>query len=341
MFDIVAIGTATRDVFLESPLFKTVHDPQHLAKLGFVDGDAQCFALGAKVEVGAPLLTIGGGAANAAVTFSQQGLRSAALVKIGNDQNGQAVLEDLKKKKVTPIAIFDKKEMTAYSVILLAKGGERTILNYRGASKDLRNSEIPYAKLRSRWAYIVPGNIPLGTMKKIIAHLRSGGARIAMNPSRFYVALGPARLRSILRELDVIFVNREEAAALTGVAYANERGIFRAFDKLVSGLAVMTDGPRGSLVSDGERMYGAGIFPQTVVDRTGAGDAFGSGFVTALARSRANNISPDLIRDAIQMGTANATAVVQKIGAQAGILTKHEAEASKWKKLSITTTNLS
>lgn len=340
MFDVVTIGTATRDVFLESPLFKTVHDPQHLARLGFVDGDAQCFALGAKVEVGSPVLTVGGGAANAAVTFSRQGLRAAALVKIGADQNGEAVLADLRREGVAPIVVTDKKEMTAYSVILLARGGERTILHYRGASKDLKSSEIPYSRLRSRWAYIVPGNIPLGTMKTIITHLRRAGSRIAMNPSRFYVAMGPKKLRSLLGALDVILVNREEASALTGIPYADKRGIFQEFDRLVPGLAVVTDGPRGSLVSDGERIYHAGIFPQTIVDRTGAGDAFGSGFVAALARSRAKESTPEAIQEAIRLGTANATSVVQETGAQAGILSKRGAASGKWKRLTITTTDL-
>jgi len=51
MFDVIAIGTATRDVFLISPLFKVLRDPKHLEKIGFKTGEAQCFALGAKVEV--------------------------------------------------------------------------------------------------------------------------------------------------------------------------------------------------------------------------------------------------------------------------------------------------
>src|SRR3989344_9575939 len=100
MLDGVTVGTATRDVFLRSRLFKTVHDPKHLERLGFPTGEAQCFALGAKVEVERPLVSVGGGAANAAGTFARQGVKAAALFKIGKDENGRAVLGDLRKERV-------------------------------------------------------------------------------------------------------------------------------------------------------------------------------------------------------------------------------------------------
>jgi len=91
----------------------------------------------------------------------------------------------------------------------------------------------------------------------------------------------------------------------------------------------MTEGNKGVLVSDGKNIYSAGIFRGKLVDRTGAGDAFGSGFVAGI-------IEKNNIEYAIRLGSANATSVVEKIGAQAGILTKGEFEKSeRWQKFEI------
>ena len=332
MYDILTIGTATRDVFLTSPLFKIVRDPKHLEKLGFPTGEAQCFALGGKIEVERMVATVGGGAANVAVTFARQGFRAATAVAIGADLPGRVVQEELKREKITVFPALHKEKGTAFSNILLSPSGERTILNYRGASADLSLRDIPRRAFQARWAYIAPGHIPFGTMQKIVHALARNKVMIAMNPSQYYVRMGMRKLAPLFRHLAVILVNREEAASLTGYAYHEEKKIFKKFDELVQGIAVMTEGPKGVLVSDGARIYRAGIFKGKVVDRTGAGDAFGSGFVAGLMangkgqgargeRKRAQ-FAPSDLQFAIRLGTANATSVVERIGAQEGILTR-------------------
>lgn len=335
MFDVITIGTATRDVFLKSPLFRVVHDPKHLKRLGFLRGEAQCFALGAKIQVGPPVLTVGGGAANSAVTFARQGFRTGTVVGIGKDPNGRDALQELTGERARVFPLYDRREMTGYSVILLSSTGERTILHFRGASRDVKGTEPVFSTMRAKWVYISPGGIPFSAMTGIARRFRNRGAKIVMNPSNEYLRLGAKRLKPLLSTLDVILVNREEAAYLTGVAYQNERGIFKRFDKLVRGLAVMTDGPKGVWVSDGKKIYHAGIFKEKrIIDRTGAGDAFGSGFVAGLLRK---GQATSGIMHAIRLGSANATSVVEQIGAQPGILHRRDFETqSRWKKLKIT-----
>lgn len=339
MFDVLTIGTATHDVFIKSDAFKVVHDPAHLEKLGFPTGDAECFALGGKIEITKPEVTVGGGAANAAVTFARQGMKAAALMKLGSDEAGETTIKTLKKERVAILPLFSADKGTAYSVILLSSGGERTILNYRGASEEMQKGEIPFKKLKAKWAYIVPGRIPFSVISLIVAHLKSQGAKIAMNPSRHYIELGAKQLKPILSRLDVVIMNREEAAYLTGIKYEDEKKIFRKLDELVDGIAVMTDGPKGAMVSDGECVFSAGIYKnQKVVDRTGAGDAFGSGFVAGLARMAkpGARFSEAAIEYAIRLASANATSVVESIGAQNGILKRVDFENNRrWKKLSL------
>ncbi|MDI6821027.1 MAG: carbohydrate kinase family protein [Patescibacteria group bacterium] len=329
MFDILTIGTVTRDVFLTSSCFKVLRDPKHLEALGFKTGEAECFALGSKIEVQEPIFATGGGAANTAVTFRRQGLKTGLIAKLGNDDLGKAVANDLKKEKISLIVSRKKDDGTAYSIILLTESGERTILVYRGASEDFKKKDIPSKKLNCKWAYITPGAIPFSVIKELVFLLKKKGIKIAFNPSKHYLDFGAEKLTPILKNLDLVIVNREEASYLTGVLYKNERLIFKKFDDLVSGIAVITDGVRGAKVSDGKYLYSAGVFKEKkLIDRTGAGDAFGSGFVAGL-------IEKGDIHYALRLATANATSVVEQIGTQTGILTKKEFLNKRWRYLDL------
>lgn len=345
---VLTIGTATRDVVLRGDFFKVVKDPEHLKKEGFPTGEAQCFALGVggKIEIQEPILALGGGAANAAVTFARQGFQTQALIKIGKDSIGEEILRTLKSEKVVPVAIFDRKRATAYSVILISPDGERTILNYRGASQDLVLSEVPKRDFKVDAAYVVPGAIEVSVMAGMIKKLKKNGAIIAMNPSKHYIDMGREKLRPIFDNLDVIILNRDEASVLTGVRFEDEKGIFKKFDELVGGLAVMTDGPRGVMVSDGKKIYSAGIYKEKrVADRTGAGDSFGSGFLAGLLNGERNmkheTWKEEGIIRGIKLGSANATSNVEQVGAQTGILTRREFETqARWKNFTVKTSDL-
>ena len=365
MYDIITIGSATRDVFLTSPLFSAIGGSAHggkvlkyqkcLSRIGFETGEAQCFALGSKIEIGPPILTTGGGATNAATAFSRQGLKTATLIKIGKDESGEAVLNELKKEKITPFAVVENNFPTAYSTILLASSGERTILVYRGASENLKTEEIVFEKMKSQWVYISPGKISFEVIEKIFNHFSKNKTLIAFNPSGYFIEMGIKKIKPFLAKSKVVILNREEAAKLTGVDYQKEKEIFKKLDELSPGIAVMTDAEKGVLVSDGFRIYQAGIFSaedaclparhgtgKSVIDRTGAGDAFASGFVAGLIQKKEKCEKglclPYNIEYAIRLGSANATSVIEKIGAKEGILTKKEFENDKrWKNLAIKT----
>ncbi len=337
MLDVISIGTATRDVFLKVPGIKVLKDPEHLKKLGFIAGEAECMALGSKLEVEEPLLTIGGGATNSAVTFSRQGLKTAAIITIGDDENGKAVLAALKKEKVKPLVVYSPKEQTAYSTILLSSSAERTILVYRGAANDLDEKQISWDLLKAKWAYIAPGAIDLSVMRKIFYSLKNSGTRIAMNPSGYYLKQGLQVLQPFLDDCDVVILNQEEASLLTSIPLEDEKSLLKKMDDIISGLLLMTNGRKGSVVADGKNIYRAGIFPDHPIDRTGTGDAFGSGFVSVLAKTRKEPpYDQETIKEAIRFGTANATSKIEHIGAQSGILTAKEFKSDeRWKNFSV------
>ncbi len=329
MYDVITIGTATRDIFLRTSEFKSIKDPEQLKKIGLEGREVECFALGAKIELEDFYTSFGGGAASSAITFAKQGLKTASLIKVGDDDAGKRIIAHLRSNGVTPFVVKDTRNKTAYSTVLSVPGGGRTILVYRGASERLHQDEVPWGKLKSDWAYIIPSQISFSTMMRIVRTFKRQGAKIAMNPSQYYIAMGTRYLKRLFADIDVVLRNREEASSLTGIDYTDKRAILRKLDKLIDGAAVMTEGPKGALVSDGRYMYRTGIFKEKqLIDRTGAGDAFGSGFVAGL-------IEKQDIAYALKLASANATAVVECLGAQEGILTKRGFRERRFKYLDL------
>ncbi|MBI3588842.1 MAG: carbohydrate kinase family protein, partial [Candidatus Liptonbacteria bacterium] len=224
-----------------------------------------------------------------------------------------------------------------------------------GVSQSFTKKDLSGRSFDFDAAYMAPGHIPLMLIKEIISKLKRKKCFVAMNPSGFYLKMGVEKLRPILKNLDLIILNREEGAALTGRKYKDEKGIFRKFDEMVSGLAVMTDGPKGVMVSDGNKICRAGIYKEKkLVDRTGAGDAFGSGFVAGLLQNvkiknkseklqfKVKNFREEDIIRGIKLGSANATSNVEEVGAQSGILTKRQFKTqARWKNLPVKVYNMS
>lgn len=339
MFDVITIGTATEDIFLQSPLFKVIKDLQHLSEAkGFPTGEAECFALGSKIEVEKIVFTTGGGATNTAITFARQGLKTASLIKIAQDEAGESIIKELKKERVKPLAIKDRKETTAHSIILLTLSGERTILVYRGVSETLEEQEISWRKLSSRWVYLAPGGISFNLLQRLVLHFAKQKTKIVINPSKDQLILGLEKLKTIFSLIDIVILNQEEASYLTGIPYQKEKLIFKFLDQEIGGILVVTEGEKGAKVSDGRFVWQAGVFQsKKIIDRTGAGDAFGSGFIAGIIEKTKkhkiliNNLEPKMIEYAIQLGSANATSVIEYIGAKEGILDKKEfLKSERW-----------
>lgn len=324
MFDVITIGTATRDVFIKSEHFHV--DPDHHV----LGGKGLVMALGAKLEVPELFFSTGGGATNAAITFARQGKKTACIAVIGDDDSGHAILHDLTKEKVYTGFIRQEHNATAFSLLLEPFSGERTVLVHRGVSENLKPSIIPWTSINTKWLYVssLAGNIAL--LKRIIACSREKGMHIAYNPGGKELKQRDA-LIPLLKHVEILIANREEASLITGVSFEKQKEMFALWDKMSPGINVMTDARNGVSVSDGTYVYHAGIYKEKkMVDRTGAGDAFGSGFVASLIDY------PDDMERAIRLGSANATSKVEGMGAKYGLLTRIQFEKDKrWKKLDV------
>lgn len=270
--------------------------------------------LGAKADVNRIEFSTGGGATNASVTFARQGLEAIFMGTVAHDPAGIAVLEDLDKEGVDASHVsYTDRYNTGYSVLLLAPSGERTILTYRGASTHYDAKNFDLRGLDADWLYVSSLAGSMEALDKIFtqAHDKEG-MKIFFNPGKGELRQ-PRKLKALLEDVEVLSVNKEEAAAIVEGETLEE--LVRHLTHYVS-VAIVSDGPNGVIASDGKTIVRAGMYKDVkVTDRTGAGDAFGSGFLSQWSQGAS-------LKDSIVFGSANSTSVVTKIGAKTGILRK-------------------
>lgn len=303
---LLAIGAAVQDVFLS-------HSNEFVA---VCEKPEECFMkleLGSKADVNNINFSTGGGATNAAVTFARQGLVSHFMGTLGNDPAAQAVLGDLDADGVdTTHVSYTDKYNTGYSVLLLAPNGERTILTYRGASThyDAKNFNLSSANVD--WLYVSSMAGSMDTLHSIFRQAKELGIKIFFNPGKGELEKVD-KLKGLLEDVDVLAVNKEEMQKIVEGQDIEE--LVRHALHYV-GVVIVSDGPNGVVASDGKTIVRGGMYEDVrVIDRTGAGDAFGSGFLSQWAQGKS-------LSESIVFASANSTSVVTKIGAKAGILHK-------------------
>lgn len=306
MVRVVTVGAAVQDVFLSnSDAFAPV-----------CTNPDTCFnmlELGSKADVNTIFYSTGGGATNAAVTFARQGLDARFMGVIGHDPAGQAVLDDLDKENVnTELLRYSDTHNTGYSVLLLAPNGERTILTYRGASTHYRTEDINLDGVEADWLYVTTLAGSMKVLNRLFSQAKAAGMKIFFNPGKKELAQVD-EMRGLLEDVDVLLANKEEMSQLVEGGSIEE--LVRHALNIVP-VAIVTDGPNGVVATDGKTLVRAGLYEdREVIDQTGAGDAFGSGFLSQWALGKG-------LKDSIIFASANASSVVEKMGAKTGLLYK-------------------
>lgn len=273
-----------------------------------------------------------GNASNAAVSFAHLGLNSGFVTNVGGDQHGRDMIATLHKNGVdTRFVRVNPDKLSNYHYVLWYKE-ERTILikheEYDYHWPHLRANEIP------RWLYF--SSISEHAMEyhdEIADWLEENpDVKMAFQPGTFQMQAGTDRLSRIYKRSEVVILNREEAAFVSGGDAHNLHDLFDRMHALGPRIVCITDGPDGAYASDGATRFSMPLYPDPgpPVERTGAGDAFASTFVAALAKG-------NTIEGALQWAPINSMNVVQHTGAQDGLLNEKEigellAQAPEWYK---------
>jgi ribokinase len=262
-----------------------------------------------------------GNASNAAVAFARLGLKTAFVTNVGGDQAGRDMIAALGKEGIDHRFVrVNPDQKSNYHYVLWYKE-ERTILikheEYDYHWPHLRPTEVP------RWVYfssISEHAIPYHD--QVADWLEDNPeVKMAFQPGTFQMEAGTERLARIYAQTEVLILNREEAVFVSGGNYHDINDLFDRLHGLGAKIVVITDGPAGAYASDGQQRLQMPLYPDPAPpkERTGAGDAFASTFVAALAKG-------NTIEGALQWAPINSMSVVQQTGAQTGLLTESKLD---------------
>lgn len=311
--DVVTIGAATQDTFLLAREFavERIHNQEVLL-----------VPAATKLDIPDIANDTGGGATNAAVVFARCGLKTACMAKIGVDGAGREVEHSLEKERVHNLLIRDRAHQTGRSVVLKGPQGEDTLLSHRGAGYEYTSKDFSMKGISASWLYISSLAGDLSLLSRLLKWAAEQGIKVAVNPGQ--LELNKAiRLKRILKQADVVILNRQEAVRL--FEEDDMYDLLRLARRAGWHSVVVTDAARGSWLLDGSYVYQTGIYKDVkVIDRTGAGDAFGAGFIAAIHMGRS-------LEQALSFAGANATSVIGYIGAKVGILRSMDVDIIKVK----------
>lgn len=307
--DIVSVGDIVTDAFI-----KLFEDQAHT--YDNEEGRWLAMPFGTKLPYDhVEVVEAVGNAANAAVAFARLGLNSAFVTNVGGDAHGRDMINALSKNHVdTRFVRINPEKKSNYHYVLWYKE-ERTIL--------IRHEDYDY-----HWPHLTPNETPKWLyFSSISEHAidyhdqvsdwldSNESVKLAFQPGTFQMEAGVERLKRIYARSEVLILNREEAVTVGGGNHEDVHDLIAKLHQLGPKIVVVTDGPNGAYASDGHQAFSMPLYPDPAppVDRTGAGDAFASTFVAALARGNS-------IEGALQWAPINSMNVVQKVGAQAGLL---------------------
>lgn len=310
-YDFLGIGDIVADDFIridEAEILPAGHDQGNLRL---------CLSFADKVPYKESYLVPAvGNSPNAAVAANRLGLKSAILTNIGDDYHGKLCLGALKKEGVsTEFVAVNKKKKTNYHYVLWVKD-DRTIL--------IRHEEFDYKLCdfnEPKWVYLSSlGGNSLSFHEELEKYFNEHPKiKLAFQPGTFQIKLGRDVLAGIYRRADVFFCNKEESQRILETNEPEIKNLLKKIAELGPKIVVITDGVKGAYSYDGKETLFMREYPDPAppFERTGAGDAFSSTFAVALALGKS-------VREAMMWAPINPMSVVQKIGAQAGLLTRPE-----------------
>ena len=312
-FDVVSIGSAVLDVFFQSSHFQLVEKD---------GGVVLCERFNEKIEAEQSSISSGGAATNTAVGLARLGLQAACIAEIGQDIAGQVVMRELRSEGVdTNLMVEVAGEQTGTSGLLISQDGARTALVHRGASAMITAEDIRWDELQTRWVHLSSvGNLEL--IQHIFDVCAQKHIKLSWNPGSWEIdQMVSGRLKPAWNVVEILFVNRKEMAQLGNMDLADETAWKSEWCFVGPNISVVTDGKNGGRYCvDGQCHWYAGV-STTVIQETGAGDAFASGVVAGQFINKS-------LEQSIEIGKKNAASVVGHFGAKTGLLTKEKLEAS-------------
>ena len=309
----LSIGGATYDLFL------TI-DPEH--------GTSEDIILhgGDKIPVRSVIEACGGGACNTAVGLQRLGCEAHFCGVIGSDQWGERLLEAMHREGVgTESVTIVEGETSSFSIIINLPNGERCILATSGANQHLHDTTFDLHAVSTMDALYINHLCETSCMiqNDLIEVLRQHPSIfVTWNPGGIQIHRGvdDVENHALVERSNLLLLNKEEALAFTKASSVDAS--LALLRSIGAEHVCITDGKHGVLGSSRSGTIRCSALPSaTIVDTTGAGDAFGSATTAMLLQGLP-------LRDAMIAGTLNASSVLGTIGAEDGLLTFDELKTA-------------
>ena len=317
MLDILSVGDSVIDIFLNIP-----QDNPHV-KLDEKE-NRLIFGFGEKINLDKYVMDTGGNATNTGVGVSRLGFKTGLMAEIGNDEFSEKIFNRLKEENIDASNIIkSQKEKTSFSVVL-NYNGERTIF----VEHIQREHKFIFENIETKMVYLTSlGNFWEEAYEKTLNFVKNKNLILAFNPGTAQIEKRDKLVIDLIERSDYLFVNKEEAEELL---YGKELGMTSSSNtsvikKLLFGLkslaaknVIITDSVNGSyLQTNNDKTFHLGIVEVKVIEKTGAGDAYTAGFLGAV-------LNGESYENAMLWGAVNSSSVIQKIGAEEGLLKKEE-----------------
>jgi len=301
MYELISIGSISIDFFFQGE------------SLTFKDDRFQ-LAVGGKYQADYLYESIGGGGANVAIGGSVNGLNTAVVGKIGNNSFKHAILDELRKSKVSTDLCEYEDDYINISSILLAQNGERSIIHYLPSHKHIILSAEDCNKFTDTKAVYL-GNLPdvsLTERESIIHFLKKKQVLTIVNLGVKDCRRPWEQLEKFIVGIDILIVNAHEFAEIVKRKYEEinfNHNLIEAYPILKNTIVIVTDGPNGSYGYDEKTMvHQKAIEPAVIKDSTGCGDGYTSGFIAEYLKSKD-------IASAMKSGAHYASKILAQVGA--------------------------
>lgn len=258
----------------------------------------------------------GGKGANQAVAAARHGANVVMLGRVGKDDFGDFLLENLQANHVDSSLVQRDDASTGTAIIVVDADGQNSIVLSPGANGKVSPLDVENASFSTLSLLLLQLEIPTPTVLSAAKRAKEYGVRVILNPA-------PAKElpEELIALPDFIVPNETELSLLSGLPVTDIPSAETAARKLRERGAqnvIVTLGSKGALLVTGEEVTHVGAFQVEVVDTTAAGDAFIGGFASVLDSSS--------LAEAVRYGCACGALATTKFGAQPSLPTKEEVE---------------
>jgi ribokinase len=259
----------------------------------------------------------GGKGANQAVAAARHGAQVSMLGRVGQDNFGDFLLENLKSNEVDAQYVRRSEASTGTAIIVVDSSGQNSIVLSPGANGQVTEQDMQDASFSDFKLLLLQLEIPTPAVVAAAQRARQNGLRVILNPA-------PARElpEELIALTDYLIPNESELGLLSGMEVQDIPSAERAARSLLErgvGTTIVTLGSQGALIVTGEQVTHVESFKVDVVDTTAAGDSFIGGFAYKLLESQ------DL-QEAVRYGCACGALAVTQFGAQPSLPTNEEVE---------------